>query len=714
MDKSSSTSSRLRLCLRTALLALVSLLCPTLASCAGSRASFASYSGYAISPADTADAYDRKWADYLITHLARRTEIVSLVRKQGEPEALRVVVDYDTRLDSDYKVNWTAGALALSARNKEAMLWLLYQFMSAAGEDDRRLSVADLPPALLSMTDDASGRFAFEYRGIYSPSNHNEDFMPIIAAHNVDYDWGLWGHNLRKLFGGQIPEQARAIVDGHRVADQFCFSSATLYDRLVSYIADNYGPGEPGSPVRFAILPEDNAQACTCPACRKAGNTTGNASPAVARLLTRLAHKFPNQQFFTSAYLSTRRPPATHLPANAGVIVSAIDWPMQAGEKGKAEKAGFIGLIGQWKRVTPLIYVWDYVRNFDDYLTPYPCLHLLQDRLRLYREEGIRGVFLNGSGYDYATFDDVQTFAASALMTTPSLPVDTLVARYFRRYYPTTGDLLSTYYTALETRAAGSGKPLPFYGGIDDAVAYGLDPQEFETFVKALDGKAKQAGGEERQRLNKLLTALQFTRLELLRRTSAQYDGSQRGEPLAALHGHTAFDDMKYYREAHGLIDDYLQAWADLLRFASGRDNRLAGVRLHATQGGEALTALTDGLYGLPSDYHTNWIIRHGGFPAVTIPAGSLQAGAAVEMSFLDAPLWHIYAPARVELWQDGRQVAVATPEPQAHDAAWSRAVAHIGAAGIDSGKPVELRVVKPVTADARCQMACDEIYAHF
>ena len=67
----------------------------------------------------------------------------------------------------------------------------------------------------------AEGDFAFEYRGIYSPSNADPELMPVTASHHVDYDWGLWGHNLRRVFPGEVPEEALAWVDGQRDENQF-------------------------------------------------------------------------------------------------------------------------------------------------------------------------------------------------------------------------------------------------------------------------------------------------------------------------------------------------------------------------------------------------------------------------------------------------------------------------------------------------------------
>ena len=32
----------------------------------------------------------------------------------------------------------------------------------------------------------------------------------------------------------------------------------------------------------------------------------------------------------------------------------------------------FAALVSRWHKVVGRVYVWDYMRNFDDYFTPYP------------------------------------------------------------------------------------------------------------------------------------------------------------------------------------------------------------------------------------------------------------------------------------------------------------------------------------------------------
>ena len=211
--------------------------------CACSRAGarrVSSYDHYWVKAADERVEADRKWADYLFNHLDRRTgsRSVALRQKPAQGTFLQIVVHVDAKGKHDYSAVLDGDVLRLTACDEDKMLWLIYQFL-ASGEDPR-IEASDLPPAMIDIAH-AEGDFAFEYRGIYSPSNADPELMPVTASHHVDYDWGLWGHNLRRVFPGEVPEEALAWVDGQRDENQFCFSSELLFKAVEAYVTDNYG-----------------------------------------------------------------------------------------------------------------------------------------------------------------------------------------------------------------------------------------------------------------------------------------------------------------------------------------------------------------------------------------------------------------------------------------------------------------------------------------
>lgn len=673
--------------------------------------SFADYSEYAIAPANRSDAKDVKWADYLKKHFQKRsTDKDCVINTPAQDDSqLQVIVDFDPSLPTDYKVERTNEHLCLTARTSEAMIWLLYQFMAAASETDNRFTSIDLPPSVISCQQDTAGAFAFEYRGIYSPSNSDADMLPILGTHNVDFDWGLWGHNLRKVFtDGGIPSSAKALVGGKRSDEQFCFSSNDLFTAYENYIIDNYGEGTGDDIVRFAVMPNDNNEVCMCDACRKAGNTTASATPAVTNMVERLAKRFPKHQFFTSSYSTTAKAPTRKLPNNVGVLVSAMSLPLTADIEKKNSRMAFENIINAWKKATERIYVWDYMRNFDDYLTPYPCLHLLQSHLRYFNHLGVKGVFFNGSGYDYASFDDVQTYVIAQMLHNPDTDVDEACAKYFTKHYPTTASICNEYYHSIEQEA--SQKTLSPYSGIKDLESAYLNKAEFESFWKKLDKASKQSTNEERKQLNKLLTALNFTRLELYRTQEKAPSRDELNQTLGLFDGYKSFKDLTCYREANGETASYIQQWATSYPWLGHKDNLLLSQALKPLSklddGYTDLQVLTDGKQAFTTDYHTGWIVSSSN-PFCVQASAAIPSKCRVHLSFLHAPKWHIYSPTVVEIWQNGAckgKVNVAIPS-----VGFTRAEANVSISDIHAGQPIEVRITQSAQ-EGKVTLACDEI----
>ena len=361
--------------------------------------------------------------------------------------------------------------------------------------------------------------------------------------------------------------------------------------------------------------------------------------------------------------------------------------------------------IQMWQRSTDRVYVWDYMRNFDDYLTPYPCLHALQSRLRYYQQLGIRGVFFNGSGYDYASFDDVQTYVLAQLLLNPEADVDAGIHAYLGATYPVTGQLLEGYYTSLE--AAAAGHVLPWYGGMADAVAAGVDPTALNRFATQLEVASKKADVPERKKINELLTALAYPRLEALRQKAERPADATVAQLTSLLAAHTAFKDMANYREAQGDIDSYLSQWRLSYPWLGNSGRRpLLGLRcLEGGAGGQSVKVLGDGRQGFTTDYHTGWYIT-GAPQLCLLGQGFQRTSVQLSLSFLYAPVWHIYLPSEVSVWQDDTCCGRATV-PVATD---GRARVTLPATGLVPLKPIEIRIRQNDQAKGRVTLACDEI----
>ena len=624
---------------------------------------FASKEGYLVTIGEDPTDKDTRWAKYLYEHLKKRANDDEMVAfGVSEKEMWRVIIHIDPTLQEGFRIAIKGSDIELTATDDRQMLWLQYQLIKKISKEDPRIDGSDLPPAIINLTD-TCGTFAFDYQSIYSPSGLNPDYTGVMGLNNFDDSWGIWGHNLRKVLGDNV-DKVYATIHGKTDDSQLCFSSEEMYRQIESYIADNIG--EKGSS-RFVIAPDDTPYACTCASCTAMGNTEKNATPAVTELLLRLSQRFPKHSFFTISYLSTKQVTDKQLPSNAGIIVSAIDFPLRRIDGKNAQEKKFMQQLNQWKKVTKNIYIWDYINNFDDYLTPFPILKIAQQRLRFFKQNGASGISFNGSGYSYSSFDEMRTFVLSVLLINPELPVEELVRDYFNQEYPLSKKWLYDYYINLENSVQ-SGKKLGIYAGIAELEQSFLNPEKFIKFYDEMGDYVSDAKGKERKKLHELQTALSYTRLEMGRNHSydpygyAQRNGKQiQPTPqarkwLTQLKEHHAFTGMEYYNESADEIDYYIKEWEQYILASDIKKNLFLGIMPSSTPptDKDGLKRLTDSTHGLPGNYHCGWTTLPKEEYEISLPVKGINKTGNIYISFLNLPRHRFYPPRQIEISKDG------------------------------------------------------------
>ena len=616
---------------------------------------------YVISPYDEESKANLKWATYLYNHLKKRGgEEAPVFNDVDVFGAKRIVFRLDDKSAHDFSIEHKNGATYLTANDTRNAVWLIHQFMRFVADADDRFAKDDLPASIISFNDTV-GDFSFRYRDIYAPLSMDEDMRGVLGLHSVDANWGLWGHNLARTIQDKSDKSIYATINGMSDSEQFCFSSEKLYKGVEQYIVSNYGKDRDAS-LNFAIFPNDNNLVCMCNACTMAGNTKTNATPAVTKMIERLAARFPHHNFFTSAYMTTKTVCQDKLPDNVGVIVSAIDW--LPGRKTDDKKNEIERLIDGWSAKSNKIYVWDYINNFDDYFTPYPILKAIQDRLKFYKQKGVSGVFLNGSGYDFSTFMNMETCVMSQLMMDPQQDVKKLLTDFFVRTYPVAGTVLAEYYCCLLDNSEERDCEMPYYGGISEKLAAYLDEAETERFYKTIDRLKKDADEEEAFRLRRLITAHAFALLEIARhRGYREYGFADLQDNTLKCKEHIAellevFEDgykaygMEDINEAGDKSADYVESWKKYL-LSSKKKSILFGknVRIQWPEGNQTTEALTDGEFGLPVNYYYGWNIYPYKEMSVAVSELKNLGNKRISMNFFSYLRHRIQIPSRVEIY---------------------------------------------------------------
>lgn len=500
----------------------------------------------------------------------------------------------------------------------------------------------------------------FEYREIYLPCR-NDPEMKQLRLDNLDTDWGLWGHNLARVLPKNPSRTVFATIDGRSNDEQFCFSSDVLFKYVVDYISDNYDEHDPQ---RFAILPNDNSLVCQCEQCRAKGCTASNATPAVQDMLERLAKRFPKHIFFTSSYLTTRSIPSKPMPENTGVLISAMDYDLCA--KATPQEEAFRRLLAKWSSITKHVYVWDYINNFDDYITPFPIFNVMQRRFKFYKEAGVCGIFLNGSGDDNCSFSRLKLHVLAALLDAPDCTDwQALLKQKCEKMYPVTGECVAEFIIKQEEKVEENGKVLPLYQGVATARDIYLDEETFTSFHNKLQELLPKAQGEEYQEMILLYRSLMLTRLEI-KRLHADTTGCSR--MLDELE-EAKESGLRIYSESFWTLDDYIRDFRAMLAKAKEMrpKNQLQGIRLTALtpldEEYSDISILTDGLTGLPSNYHCGHLISSAD-PALKIALPTDKSLKRLHIELIYNTQFHMALPLSVKLSAGDKEIAAIEPSP--------------------------------------------------
>ncbi|UZJ65655.1 DUF4838 domain-containing protein [Sphingobacterium sp. KU25419] len=575
------------------------------------------------------DKESAEMADYLYLHLSKRLKkekpLLQFVRsesvnQQGKENTIYVELVPDLKFD--YKISNEAQKLSLYIKDKSTAKWIIYMLIDHLGQHHQALIVSDLPPAYIDFSS-AAVKFPLAYRDPHLLPNMDQDYAGLLATNTVDRDWGLWGHNMKQVFAYSDMAGVQAIVDGQPVTDQYCFSSSQTFDAINHFIVEEYGTGERESK-KFMIAPNDNDKVCTCSKCIQQGNTKTSATGAVVELLNRLGEKFRKHAFFTIAYRTTSIAPKVMMRENTGVFLSTIDLPKNSRlNLNRKEVKQFITMLDSWKLKCQQRYLWDYISNFDDYLSPFPMLYRIQQQLPFFMDQGITGIFMNGSGYDYSPFDDVKTYVLAALMMNPKVSIPDLVKNFYQRFYPKTGTLLAAYYLELESGSSHKGKDISIYTPFRVATVHYLDTRKFVELYRDIQKKYETAQGEEREKIQLMMTAWSYTYLQVCYQEgfsgthfvpNGPHDfkfDDKLEQALARLGQYKQFPMLTQYKEANGELSTYLKEWQRLKMNGLKTSVPLA-LRVSSTATGESMEEsklLSDQMLGFASDFNQGWFL---------------------------------------------------------------------------------------------------------
>lgn len=549
-------------------------------------------------------------------------------------------------------------------------------------------------------------------------------------AHFIDSSYVSWHKldNHRDLFGLYVhtfallvppeaffkdhPEYYTKLAAGRVPDAQLCLSNPDVFRIVVERLRDQMN-ADPGKNY-WSVSQNDTFSPCECDACRAIDSAEGSPSGSLLAFVNKVAERFPDKIISTLAYQYTRSAPRHIKPReNVNIMLCSIECNRSRPLESDSLSASFRKDVETWTSLTKNIYLWDYVVQFRNLISPFPNLRVLQPNIRYFAKNGITHIFEQGAGSMPNEFKELRTYLIAKLLWNPDVNIDSVMNDFLNGYYGKAAPFLRQYIDTMHDSLAGSGKELGIYGFPMPMRQGFLSPSCMDMYTSLFD-KAEEAVQKNPEVLKRVQSArlpLQFALLEQAKLNGTGPRGFFEQAPgdnwvvrpamrelLELFVGRCKAFNIVALNEQGTSPNDYLAATERYIQ-SSMRKNFGLFKSVHVTfpaskkyhEGDES--ALTDGLRGL-DDYHLNWVGFHGVDMEATIDLGAPTSIRTMEAGFLqDVNAW-IFLPESVELSisNDGenfeRKVQVIKAIPQNRRGVWSEAYkAEFG--------PIEARYVR-------------------
>jgi hypothetical protein len=494
-------------------------------------------------------------------------------------------------------------------------------------------------------------------------------------------DWGLFVHTFEtlvpvKTYFKDHPEYFSE-NNGVRVADgQLCLSNPDVLRIVVDEL--RHRMKENPSAHYWSVSQNDTYLPCCCATCAAIDKEEGAQSGSLLRFINRVAAEFPDRTISTLAYQYSRSAPAITKPApNVNIMLCSIECNRSKPIDAVGQDASFVKDVQDWGRLTHNIFLWDYVIQFRNLVSPFPNLRVLQPNMQFFVRNGINSVFEQGLPEMYGEFAELRAYLVSKLLWNPSVNVDSVMNDFLQGYYGDAAPFVRRYIDTMHDALEKSGEGLSCFGYPFPSKDGYLSAAMMDRYITFFDSAEAAVAGQP-DYLFRVQTArlpLQYALLEQAKlladseRGCFEKDGSgaRRVRPNAEALLDTFF--VRCLRAGiprlweHGIPP---QQYYDATRsfFAGSTKSHLAlACRVKLTEpasgnyhNGDA-AALTDGIVGW-DDYHMHWLGFEGVDMDAIIDLGREQTVSEIETSFLqDISSW-IFMPKTVEFFisKDGTQ----------------------------------------------------------
>lgn len=507
------------------------------------------------------------------------------------------------------------------------------------------------------------------------------DWHKLDHAENGERpDWGMWVHTFNELVSPEIyyhdhPEYYSE-VDGKRIPTQLCLTNPEVLEITVQNLRRKIAQNPAAT--YWSVSQNDNKNFCTCSNCKAIDDREGSPSGSIINFVNQVAEQFPDKMISTLAYEYGRRAPKTLKPReNVNIMLCSIEAYRDKPIAQDPTSADFVKDIEDWGKIAKDIIVWDYVIQFNNLISPFPNLHVLQPNLQFFAEHGVNAMFEQGNREVGGEFAALRAYMISKLLWNPNENVDSVMNDFLKGYYGKAAPSIRQYIDDMRAALLASGKPLRIFGTPNEAATSYLTPALIAGYEKIFDQAetivADSAEILERVRIARL--PLKFAIMEQAKKNFAGELGvfqkvNDRWEVRTSIRSMIdPFTDLciregvTRVKEWSCSPEEYRSAMYRL--FSQGMNEHLAlGKKItlispvaEKLPKDADLSMLTDGKRG-SHDYDYNWFSFPGENLEVVVDLEGTKTVKRMESAYYQYGFWLRLLPKKVEYFisQDGIQ----------------------------------------------------------
>lgn len=400
--------------------------------------------------------------------------------------------------------------------------------------------------------------------------------------------------------------RVKVTADWHSEGTQLCLTNPDVLRLVTASVLDDLSKHPAWC--NIAVSQNDNLYCCRCARCQAINDaeesTMGTQLAFVNAVADAVAQRHPGVRVGTLSYQYTRKPPRRLRPrpnveiqlcSFEACVVHALDDPACP------ENASFLRDLQGWTRGCTNVSVWNYNGNFRDWLLPFPNFQVIEPNIRLFRDHGVKGLFMHGMDYAGA-FSDLRNYMISSLMWDPDRDGEQLMEEFLTLHYGRAAEPLRKFIRYSLDQVAVRGLHPCCYGAptgavqrlvslnYDQARTHGFQPDFTTAADFAVDESTARVGLEAfaeamdlaedatiRARVEKAsLTALRVAIEPLWNRSEpSQVDPAvlEKLRPLAAQFFRLGRKHNLIMVEEHGSLEQYMARVRGL--YGLGKDDAL-------------------------------------------------------------------------------------------------------------------------------------------